>query len=72
MPQVLSGATLDLKDGALMTPLMTAITKEQNDVVKYLVQAGAALMAKVLARVVAAEEGRQGNNYKPPSLLFAA
>lgn len=44
---VIAGATIDMTDNQLMTPLMIAITKEQNDVVHYLVQAGASLMAKV-------------------------
>lgn len=44
---VLAGATIDMTDTQLMTPLMVAITKEQNDVVHYLIQAGASLMAKV-------------------------
>lgn len=44
---VMAGATLDMTDNQLMTPLMIAITKEQNEVVHYLVQAGASLMAKV-------------------------
>ncbi|XP_045102813.1 histone-lysine N-methyltransferase EHMT1-like isoform X2 [Portunus trituberculatus] len=43
---VMAGATIDMTDTQLMTPLMIAITKEQNDVVHYLVQAGASLMAK--------------------------
>lgn len=44
---VMAGATIDMTDNQLMTPLMIAITKEQNEVVHYLVQAGASLMAKV-------------------------
>ncbi|XP_050737194.1 histone-lysine N-methyltransferase EHMT2-like isoform X3 [Eriocheir sinensis] len=44
---VMGGATIDMTDNQLMTPLMIAITKEQNEVVHYLVQAGASLMAKV-------------------------
>lgn len=44
---VLSGATIDMTDTQLMTPLMVAITKEQNFVAHYLIQAGASLMAKV-------------------------
>ncbi|XP_063874460.1 histone-lysine N-methyltransferase EHMT1-like isoform X2 [Scylla paramamosain] len=43
---VMAGATIDMTDTQLMTPLMIAITKEQNNVVHYLVQAGASLMAK--------------------------
>ncbi|KAK3894607.1 hypothetical protein Pcinc_001655 [Petrolisthes cinctipes] len=43
---VLSGATIDMTDTQLMTPLMVAITKEQNNIVHYLIQAGASLMAK--------------------------
>ncbi|XP_068231121.1 uncharacterized protein G9a isoform X2 [Palaemon carinicauda] len=43
---ILAGATLDMVDMQLMSPLMVAITKGHNDVVKYLVQAGASLMAK--------------------------
>lgn len=44
---VMAGATIDMTDNQLMTPLMIAITKEQNAVAHYLVQAGASLMAKV-------------------------
>ncbi|XP_069938881.1 uncharacterized protein G9a isoform X3 [Cherax quadricarinatus] len=43
---VLAGATVDMTDTQLMTPLMIAITKDQNSVVHYLIQAGASLMAK--------------------------
>lgn len=43
---VLAGATLDMVDMQLMSPLMVAITKGHNEVVQYLVQAGASLMAK--------------------------
>ncbi|XP_045581767.2 uncharacterized protein G9a isoform X3 [Procambarus clarkii] len=42
----LAGATIDMTDTQLMTPLMVAITKEQNSIVHYLIQAGASLMAK--------------------------
>ncbi|XP_064099740.1 dentin sialophosphoprotein-like isoform X2 [Macrobrachium nipponense] len=43
---ILAGATLDMVDMQLMSPLMVAITKGHNEVVQYLVQAGASLMAK--------------------------
>lgn len=44
---VMAGATIDMTDTHLMTPLMVAIMKEQNNIVHYLIQAGASLMAKV-------------------------
>ena len=40
-------AKLDLNDSNLMTPLMSAIVNNKPDIVKYLVQAGASLQAKV-------------------------
>ena len=43
-----SGAKLDATDCNLMTPLMIAITKQNDEIVKYLIQAGASLQAKVI------------------------
>lgn len=43
-----AGAALDLTDSQLQTPLMIAIMKNHNDIVNYLIQAGANLNAKVL------------------------
>ncbi|KAK7079725.1 Histone-lysine N-methyltransferase ehmt1, partial [Halocaridina rubra] len=42
----MAGASLDMMDTQLMSPLMVAIVKSHNDIVLYLIQAGASLMAK--------------------------
>ena len=43
---VLAGASLDLVESQLMTPLMIAINKGHNEIAHYLIQAGASLTAK--------------------------
>ena len=44
---LMAGAALDLVDANLFTPLMLAIQKHQNNMVHYLVAAGAELQIKV-------------------------
>ena len=44
---ILAGATMDMADLQLMSPLMVAIVKGHNNIVQYLIQAGASLLAKV-------------------------
>ncbi|XP_047502788.1 histone-lysine N-methyltransferase EHMT2-like [Penaeus chinensis] len=59
---VLAGATIDMTDTQLMSPLMVAITKEQNDVVHYLIQAGASLMAKTQDGMTCLHLAAKGGN----------
>ena len=44
---VMAGADLDLPDADIFTPLMIAIQKHHNNMVHYLVAAGAELQIKV-------------------------
>lgn len=46
---VMAGAALDLPDADIFTPLMIAIQKHHNNMVHYLVAAGAELQIKVHA-----------------------